>query len=313
MNSAEARQTILIVDDDPTNVRALGNLLKGDYRIRVATSGEKALAIAQEQEETQPDLILLDIQLSSMDGYEVCRRLKEKESTHAIAVIFVTALDATSDEELGLNLGAVDYITKPFSSAIVRARVNTHLQLKRKTDLLEQYARLDGLTGIPNRRLFDEQLDCEMRHSLREGSPLSIIMIDIDHFKPFNDNYGHGAGDQCLQEVSATLSAAAKRPTDRLCRYGGEEFIALLPNTDGDGAMQLAETMRSSIEHLGIKNAHSSVSGAITVSLGTATFEPGEQIDRTALLKRADEALYGAKHAGRNQVATYPLSEQRGG
>ena len=127
---------------------------------------------------------MLDIQLSGMDGYEVCRRLKENESTSTIAVIFVTALDATSDEELGLKLGAVDYITKPFSPAIVRARVNTHLQLKRKTDLLEQYARLDGLTGIPNRRLFDEQLDSEIRHSLREGHPLSVIMIDIDHFKP---------------------------------------------------------------------------------------------------------------------------------
>ena len=307
MNSAEAQQSILIVDDEPANVRALGNLLKEDYRIRVATSGEKALAIAQDREETQPDLILLDIQLSGMDGYEVCRRLKENESTSTIAVIFVTALDATSDEELGLRLGAVDYITKPFSPAIVRARVNTHMQLKRKTDLLEQYARLDGLTGIPNRRLFDEQLDSEIRHSLREGHPLSVIMIDLDHFKPYNDNYGHGAGDQCLQQVSATLSAAAKRPTDRVCRYGGEEFVALLPGTDAAGAWQLAETMRSSIEHLGIKHEHSSVGPVVTISLGTATFNPEEEADQTSLLKRADQALYDAKHSGRNRIATSSL------
>ena len=296
---------------NPLTCSALGNLLKGDYRIRVATSGEKALAIAQDPEEKPPDLILLDIQLSGMDGYEVCRHLKGNESTNAIAVIFVTALDATSDEELGLKLGAVDYITKPFSPAIVRARVNTHLQLKRKTDLLEQYARLDGLTGIPNRRHFDEQLDSEIKYSLREGHPLSVIMIDIDHFKPFNDNFGHGAGDQCLQQVSATLSAAAKRPTDRVCRYGGEEFVALLPNTDGAGARQLAEIMRSSIEDLGIKHPHSSVSPVLTISLGTTTFSPQEGADKTSLLKRADQALYDAKHAGRNRIATSSLPDQR--
>ncbi|MFN2327894.1 MAG: diguanylate cyclase domain-containing protein [Chromatocurvus sp.] len=313
MKTADAQQTILIVDDEPANVQALGNLLKGDYRIRVATSGEKALAIAHDQDETQPDLVLLDILMPDMDGYEVCRHLKGNESTNAIAVIFVTALDATSDEELGLRLGAVDYITKPFSPAIVRARVNTHLQLKHKTDLLEQYARLDGLTGIPNRRLFDEQLDLEIRQSLREGHPLSVVMIDIDHFKPFNDNYGHGAGDQCLRQVSTTLSAAAKRPADRVCRYGGEEFVALLPNTDADGARQLAETMRNRTEHLGIKHAHSSVGPVVTISLGTATFNPEEGADQTFLLKRADQALYEAKHAGRNRVATSSLPYLRVG
>lgn len=303
MNTMTRRQTILIVDDESTNVQALGNLLKDEYRIRVAKNGEKALAVARDTGQPQPDLILLDIQMPGLDGYEVCRRLKQSADTSEIAIIFVTALDATSDEEQGLTLGAVDYITKPFSPAIVRARVNTHLQLKRKTDLLEQYAMLDGLTGIPNRRFFDEQLDSGIRQSLREGHFLSVIMMDVDHFKPFNDNYGHGAGDQCLRGISAALSVAVKRPTDRVCRFGGEEFVALLPNTDAAGAVNLAEKMRACVEELGIRHAYSSVAPVVTISLGTATFDPNSGGDPFSLLERADKALYEAKKAGRNRVS----------
>lgn len=297
------RQTILVVDDESTNVQALGNLLKNEYRIRVANNGEKALAVARDTGQPQPDLILLDIQMPGLDGYEVCRRLKQSADTSEIAIIFVTALDATSDEEQGLTLGAVDYITKPFSPAIVRARVNTHLQLKRKTDLLEQYAMLDGLTGIPNRRFFDEQLDSGIRQGLREGHLLSVIMMDVDQFKPFNDNYGHGAGDQCLRGVSAALSVAVKRPADRVCRFGGEEFVALLPNTDAGGAENLAEKMRACVEELGIRHAYSSVAPVVTISLGTATFDPSSGGDPSSLLERADNALYEAKKAGRNRVS----------
>lgn len=302
MSTAEPRQTILIVDDEPANVQALGNLLKDDYRILVANSGERALAVAQGTGPSQPDLILLDIQMPNLDGYEVCRRLKQDPATNAIAIIFVTALDAISDEERGLKLGAVDYITKPFSSAIVRARINTHLQLKRKTDLLEQYAMLDGLTGIANRRLFDEALDSGIRHSQREDQPLSIIMIDVDHFKAFNDHYGHGEGDHCLREVSAALVNAAKRPADRVCRFGGEEFVALLPNTNAAGARELAEKMRACIEELAIRHAYSSAGPVVTVSLGTAAFCPADDDDPSCLVQRADRALYEAKETGRNRV-----------
>lgn len=306
MNTAEPRQTVLVVDDESTNVRALGNLLKDDYRIQVANSGERALAVAQDTAQSQPDLILLDIQMPGLDGYEVCRRLKQNSATSAIAIIFVTALDATSDEERGLKLGAVDYITKPFSPAIVRARVNTHLQLKRKTDLLEQHAMLDGLTGIPNRRLFDEELDAGIRHSLREGQPLSVIMMDVDHFKPFNDHYGHGEGDHCLREVSAALINTAKRPADRVCRFGGEEFVALLPNTNAAGAGNLAEKMRACIEELAIRHAYSSAGPVVTISLGTATFDPADDENPSSLIQRADRALYEAKRTGRNRVRESP-------
>lgn len=299
-------QTILVVDDEPTNIQALGTLLKDEYRIQVANSGEKALSLLQAGQRPSPDLILLDIQMPGIDGYEVCRRLKEDPATSGIAIIFVTARDAASDEEHGLNLGAVDYIAKPFSPAIVRARVRTHMRLKRKTDLLEQYARLDGLTGIPNRRHFDELFDKEARRALRDGQPLSVLMIDIDHFKPFNDNYGHGAGDLCLQRVARALTGALLRPADQAFRYGGEEFVALLPGTDATGAADVAEQLRAAVEALAIPHEHASTAALVTLSLGVATLDPGQETasDAQGLLKRADEALYEAKKAGRNRVAS---------
>ena len=304
MSNDFAQQTILVVDDEPSNIQTLGNLLKADYRIRVANSGEKALTLLQDTGRTQPDLILLDIEMPGIDGYEVCRRLKENPVTRAIPIIFVTARNATSDEEYGLNLGAVDYIGKPFTPAIVRARVNTHMRLKRETERLEQYALLDSLTDIPNRRRFDELFDNEMRRCLRDRQPLSLIIMDIDYFKDFNDAYGHGAGDQCLQRVARALAGKPSRPGDRLFRYGGEEFVALLPATDTASARAVAEHLRATVERLAIRHEYSSAAPVVTVSLGTATLDPGQDSkkDHGSLFKRADEALYAAKKAGRNRV-----------
>ena len=303
MNHDEPKPTLLIVDDEPTNIQALGHLLKDDYRIRVANNGEKALALAAEGAPERPDLILLDIQMPGIDGYEVCRRLKEDPHTSDIAIIFVTALDDARDEEHGLNLGAVDYIARPFNPAIVRARVNTHVKLKRRTDLLEQYAMLDGLTGIHNRRYFDEHLDRETRRSQRAGEPLSLIMLDIDHLKGFNDHYGHGAGDRCLQKVAETLARTLNRPGDTLCRYGGEEFVALLPGAPTSGALEVAEKLRKAVEELALPHGYSAASQVVTVSLGAATLDPvGEPgADAQSVLARADDALYQAKKAGRNR------------
>lgn len=301
MSTNQPQQTILVVDDEPINIQALGNLLKEDYRIRIANNGEKALAIIQDDRQPLPDLILLDIQMRGIDGYEVCRHLKEDPKTNTIAIIFVTARDATSDEEYGLNLGAVDYIIKPFNPPIVRARVRTHMNLKRKTDLLEQYALLDGLTGIPNRRHFDQAFEIEQRRSLRDNQPLSVVMIDIDHFKLFNDHYGHGAGDQCLQKVATTLNVNLLRPADQVFRYGGEEFIVLLPNTDAQGAVDLAERLRIAVEDLAIRHQYSNTVPIVTLSLGTATLNPPDT-SSIPVLKHADEALYAAKKAGRNRT-----------
>ncbi|GAB6090747.1 diguanylate cyclase domain-containing protein [Spirochaeta dissipatitropha] len=304
MTIEKQQQTILIVDDETSNIQALGNLLKDEYRIQVATSGEKALSIVQDESQPLPDMILLDIQMSDIDGYEVCRQLKESSRTDGVVIIFVTARDAASDEEFGLKLGAVDYITKPISPAIVRARVDTHMNLKRKTNMLERFALLDGLTGIHNRRYFDEQLEKEIARSLRGDHHLSVIMMDIDHFKDFNDNYGHGAGDKCLQRVARTLSDSLPRPSDTLCRYGGEEFVALLPDSDANNARVVADRLRKSVEDLSIPHEYSTASPVVTLSLGIASVESAAEQKTGAelLLKRADAALYSAKRAGRNRV-----------
>ncbi len=304
MKSEIKKQTILIVDDQPTNVQALANLLKKDYRIQVASNGQKALEIARSQD--APDMMLLDIQMPGIDGYEVCRQLKSDPLTSKIRIIFVTGRDSVSDEEKGFKLGAVDYISKPFYPVIVRARVRTHMSLKLKTDLLEQISMLDGLTGIPNRRYFDEQFAKESGRAIREKQPLSVIMMDIDHFKGYNDNYGHGAGDECLQRVARTLAESLTRSADMIARYGGEEFVALLPGTDSAGAMEVAERLRSAVEALGMTHEHSSAAKVVTLSLGVSTLKPPSQ-EASTLLKRADEALYRAKSDGRNRsVAQKP-------
>ena len=196
MNDGFKKQTVLIVDDAPANIKILGEVFKGSYKVRIATTGPKGLDIAMSP--NPPDLILLDIVMPDMDGYEVCRRLKASKRTQNIPVIFITGKSEEADETMGLELGAVDYITKPFSLPIVKARVKTHMELKRHRDILENLSALDGLTGIPNRRRFDEFFEREWLRALREPALLSMIIIDIDFFKAFNDNYGHQAGDEVL-------------------------------------------------------------------------------------------------------------------
>lgn len=302
-SESDEKRVVLIVDDQPANIHALGKLIKDDYQVLAATSGAKALEIANSQE--QPDLILLDIMMPEMDGYEVCRRLKASEHTHSIPVIFVTARDTTEDEEKGFSLGAVDYISKPFRPTIARARIKNHMNLKIKTDMLEKLSMLDGLTDIPNRRFFEESLAREWARAERNGLPLSLVMLDIDNFKLYNDNYGHGAGDECLQRVARILKTSLVRPMDLLARYGGEEFVALLPETDAPGAMHVARELNSAVQKSGIRHEHSRVSAVVTVSVGVATHsESAPQKSPEQLQKTADQALYRAKDMGRNQVQT---------
>ena len=299
----EQRATLLIVDDQPANIHALVKLLKADYRLLTATSAAKALELARRK--PGPDLILLDILMPDQDGYATCRELKEDEATHAIPIIFFTALDQAEDEAKGLQLGAADYITKPFNPAIVRARVYNQVSLKLKTDLLEQIALQDGLTGIPNRRYFDRKLAQEWKRQSRHQQPLSLLMIDIDHFKPYNDNYGHGAGDDCLRRVAQALHQIPTRSADLVARYGGEEFVVLLPDTDAAGAQEIAEKMRAAIHRLAIVHAYSSVSDHLSISLGGSTHQPQPQKpthDAEALKQAADQALYQAKEEGRDRI-----------
>jgi len=295
------KTTILIVDDQPNYIQVLANLLKEDYHILVAKNGPKALEIALGVD--SPDLILLDIEMPEMSGHEVCRRLKDNDKTNTIPVIFVTARDATKDEEVGFNLGAVDYISKPFHPAIVRARVRNHMDLKVKTDMLEELSMQDGLTNIPNRRYFDEQLSKEWKHALRNNQPLSLVMLDIDNFKLYNDNYGHGAGDECLKRVARALKDTLSRPTDMVARYGGEEFAALLPETDAEGALNVAEQLRAVVQGLAINHEYSSTASVVTLSVGVETHSRDRaKADMQQLQQSADQALYRAKEQGRNQV-----------
>ncbi len=309
MDNTGKKSTILIVDDMPANIKVLGELLKADYKIRLATSGKKALKIACSS--NAPDLILLDIIMPEMDGYEVCKRLKADNTTKSIPVIFITAMDQEKDETKGLSLGAVDYITKPFSLPIVKARIKTHIELKHHRDLLEDLSTLDGLTSIPNRRRFDEILEIEWLRALRETTPLSLIMIDIDHFKLYNDNYGHIAGDDCLRKVAACLSGTTNRPADFLARYGGEEFALILPRTDSEGAINVAELLIKKIDNLRIAHAYSKVSDQITISQGIATIIPDRQRPALFLVENADKCLYRAKEEGRNRFKSVDLKAAR--
>jgi diguanylate cyclase (GGDEF)-like protein len=291
---------ILIVDDMPANIKVLVEALKNPvFEIFVATNGETALNIANSE---AVDLILLDVMMPDMDGYEVCKKLKSNDQTAKVPVIFVTSLGEEEDETRGLELGAVDYITKPIRTPIVKARVKNHLELKKQRDILENLSSIDGLTGIANRRRFDRFLDLEWRRATRTKTLLSLIMMDIDYFKKYNDNYGHFAGDDCLKKVADVLQNTIKRKTDLVARYGGEEFACVLPLVNQPDAISIAKRILKNITALTIPHAYSDIADHITMSLGAATVVPSIKTTHEELIETADQALYEAKAAGRNQV-----------
>ena len=294
--TSERKRRVLIVDDEPANVRVLAEVLAGPYELSFATSGAKALELAAS---TSPDLILLDVVMPGLDGYEVLRRLKMEVATAGIPVIFVTAMSELDDEARGLELGAVDYITKPVSAPIVRARVRTHLELKAQRDLLERRAFLDGLTGIANRRRFDEELERRWRVAASRQQALTLLLLDVDHFKQFNDNYGHGAGDECLRRVAAALEDCFDETDGLAARYGGEEFIALVATGTGtEHARRVLEAIRA----LEIPHAHSSAGPHVSVSIGAVEVVPAADASPRAVIELADRLLYEAKQGGRNRV-----------
>ena len=294
------KQTILIVDDERLNIDILSSEFSPEYEILVAKEGKQAL---KRLENYTVDLILLDIIMPEMSGYETIKLVKNNEKSKNIPVIFITSKSEIEDEAIGLQLGAVDYIRKPFNLPIVRSRVKTHLDLKLKTDLLEELVSLDGLTSIYNRRKSDEVLLQEWKRSKRNNTPLSILMIDIDFFKRYNDNYGHTVGDNCLRRVSQELKNSLKRPEDFLGRFGGEEFIVILPNTDQEGTGHVADLLRLAVERLRITHQYSPTAPHVTISVGGTTMIPGSPLESPAiLLETADQMLYRSKDNGRNQV-----------
>jgi diguanylate cyclase (GGDEF)-like protein len=294
----ENKNSVLIVDDEDSNIMALTHILGETYTIYAVKDGQDAIEVA---EEFLPDVILLDIVMPEMDGYMVIAELKRLEKTRNIPVIFITGLSNSTDEEKGLSLGAADYIGKPFSPAIVKLRISNQIKMLNQLRTIEFLSLTDQLTRVPNRRAFDERMEMEWKRAIRVSTPLSFLILDIDKFKVFNDTYGHQQGDVTLQAVATSLKESVNRPGDFAARWGGEEFVALLPNTDKDGALSMAEKIRIQISEL-IILCEDGTETKVTVSIGVNTRVPQVNDVADHMLSAADKALYRAKETGRNRV-----------
>lgn len=295
MPAQQSQQKILVIEDS----EAIHGLLKvrlqsEPVELHFASDGEAGLSRAME---LAPDLILLDVDMPAPDGFEVCRRLKADARTMAIPVVFLTGATSAEDKIKGLDLGAIDYVTKPFDPAELRARVRASLRTKYLMDLLSRKAMIDGLTGLWNRMYFESRLASELSHSRRNGRPVSCIMVDLDHFKQVNDEFGHPFGDDVLRRVGSLLGEIG-RTEDVVCRYGGEEFVVLTPGNGAAAAAELAERIRKGVEDLRWTVGGRTVT--VTCSLGVSDLR---HLPPPTIVELADEALYSAKHAGRNRVA----------
>ena len=295
------KPTILVVDDMTTTLLLLHDLLKDTYEVKIAKSGTKALEILESPNDI--DLILLDIEMPDINGYDVCKRIKNNETIKNIPIIFITGRTSQEDEEYGLNLGAIDYITKPFNKAIVKLRIKNYLDLKIKNDMLEKLSMYDGLTNIRNRRYFDETFEKTFSEIKRDKKSLAVLMIDIDFFKPYNDNYGHGQGDETLRKVAKALEKTIKRASDFVARYGGEEFVILLKDINKDGVEAVANNLLNAVRELKITHEFSKIENYVTVSIGVSYYNSSSDITKLELLLKADETLYSVKNSGRNNFA----------
>jgi diguanylate cyclase (GGDEF)-like protein len=294
---------VLIIDDDPTIIGVLHNILRDMAQVFFARSGADGLRMANEK---VPDLVLLDIDMPGMSGLEVCAAMKESSLLAEVPVVFITSHGDTEQEVEGLSKGAVDFIAKPPRAALVRARVSLHLRMKQMADALRAAASIDGLTGVADRRRFDEVVAHEWRRAERARTFTSLCLIDIDHFKAYNDKLGHPAGDACLVAVARAMKGSLARPADLIARYGGEEFVVLLPDTPADGGWAVANKLLQSIATLALPHPGSPIIGRVSVSIGVSTYLGGsrltDQIEAAELVKAADDALYGAKSSGRDCV-----------
>lgn len=291
--------TLLLVDDDPTVLDFLCSVLEEHYRLIVATNAADGLVLASAK--PKPDMILLDINLPDMSGYDVCNALKNLPGTKDIPIIFVTGRSEDVDFSHGFDMGAIDYIVKPINATVLKARVRNHISLLRKTQALETLALTDPLTKIANRRRYDEAFNEEWRRSMRSKKVMSLIIIDIDEFKQYNDNLGHGKGDEVLTQFGEILRYCCKRNSDLPARIGGEEFVALLPDTDREGAILIIDKIMQELHNAAIPHPFSSVSERVTISSGIVTGYPEQGELPETMYVRADKALYRAKHAGKNQ------------
>ncbi len=288
---------ILVVDDQPINIQVINQILGGSFQLRFAKSGQEALDICLSD---PPDLILMDVIMPNLDGLTTCKIIKNTPNISDIPVVFITSLQKAEEENACWQAGGIDYMTKPVNPLPLTNRVNAHLTQKFQADLLKKLAYLDGLTGVYNRRYLDDYLARQTSQAKRTNHAISLLMIDIDYFKQFNDEYGHLVADDQLKLTAFTLKESLHRPTDITARYGGEEFICVLPDTGAEGAKQVAERILRHIRALEIPHKLSPHK-YLTVSVGTASIE-AKQNYNTDLTALADKNLYKAKNTGRNKV-----------
>jgi len=299
------RQKVLIIDDSPLTVRLLADILQNDYEIIKAYSGTEGIEAAWRHE---PDIIILDVVMRGLDGYEVCKILKSNDITKNIPIIFITSLGDSEDERKGLEAGAIDYITKPFSEPIVKIRVKNHLELKRHRDFLSQLSAIDGLTGIYNRRYFDNEAKKLWDRAVLNQEPFSLLMFDIDHFKKYNDTYGHVMGDECLKKVAINIGEILSAEHGVAARYGGEEFSCLLYGKSFDETVNIAKKVFAQIKELNIPHSKS-VYKTVTLSCGVGSVVPGKDIILEGFIHFVDSLLYKAKNEGRNRFFAADLKD----
>lgn len=290
---------VLVIDDVAMNATLIASVISALCDVQTASCGEEGLQMARD---SVPDLILLDVIMPDMDGFEVFQHLRKDSRTAHIPVIFLTALSEPGAEETGLNLGAADFIAKPFRAPVLLARVRNHLELVRQRNMLECLSHVDALTGVANRRYFNLMLPREFSRLQRNHLPLALLMVDVDDFKAFNDHYGHLRGDECLQTVAQTIAQTLHRAADMVARYGGEEFVCLLPETGWEGAVKIAQSIQHRITQLKMTHERATAASIVTVSIGVAAALPREIGSSQQLLALADERLYRAKLAGRNRI-----------
>ncbi|HEX4798568.1 MAG TPA: diguanylate cyclase [Burkholderiales bacterium] len=308
---------ILIVDDSATIRAALKSLVERmGHSATEAENGEEAL---QRYRRERPGLVLIDVMMPVMDGYEAARRMREASPDEWVPIIFLSSKEADQDLDRAIEAGGDDYLVKPVSFVVLNAKIRALHRIESmrsklldvSRDLasanreLEKLSRQDGLTGIANRRYFDSYLQTEVRRAARERQPLALILADVDHFKAFNDQYGHQAGDDCLRQVASALSTAGRRPADLAARYGGEEFAMVLPGTGLDGAVDVAQAVSRVIADLAITHARSAAGRNVTLSQGIASLTPEKETASEDLIQRADQALYQAKQQGRNRYVVF--------
>ena len=295
------KHQILIVEDDPVNINVLVGTLRDQYNLFIAKTKAKALQLLLEK---KIDIVLLDLNLPDGNGLEICQLVRQERDTYNNpAIIVMTGSTSTDDELQSLALGANDFISKPLHHRILQARIEIQVELLRKTALLNKLARIDGLTEIANRRAFDEALVREWHRCKRAGQPLSLLLIDVDEFKTYNDTYGHSSGDLCLRQVAKLLTEVFKRASDLVARFGGEEFAIIMPNTDQRDAIALANVALGRMVERKIPHQSSSVHDVVTFSGGLITTFPVD-IDLSAeeIIQQADVQLYNAKAEGRARI-----------